>query len=56
MPILPMSMVADILKVPYETLNWLHRKYFAKNAKDSSQIGKVTVGNIKAKELHFIIS
>ena len=26
----PMSIVAEILKAPRETLNWLNRKYFKK--------------------------
>ena len=28
-PILPMSLIAELLDTSKEKLNWLHRKYFA---------------------------
>ena len=37
-PILSMSLIAELLDAPLETLNWLDRKYFALKPKSQTQV------------------
>ena len=65
--ILPMSLIAELLKVPIGTLSWMHREYFRKkssitnqntstptlNARASGSI-QVTLKNITEEEFDYI--
>ena len=53
---LSMSLIAEFLEAPKETLNWLHRKYFADQKPESNQSTKVTVRNISPEEILFLIN
>ena len=54
-PLLPMTLVSDLLKVPLEVLKWMERKYFSPKVPEATDITKVTVKNITPDEILFLI-
>ena len=68
--VLSMSVISELLKVPQQTLTWMHRKYFQPAASDQDEIQisntpkynvqatgskQVTMKNITDEEYDFII-
>ena len=52
-----MGIIAEILQVPKEKLNWLDRKYFdSKHPVQEKDLCKVTVKNITPDEMLFLIN
>ena len=54
-PLLPMTLVSDLLKVPLEVLKLMKRKYFSPKVPEATDITKVTVKNITPDEILFLI-
>ena len=54
-PILPMSLIAELLDTRKETLNWLHRKYFTERPKSKTEATNVSVRNIMPEEILFLV-
>ena len=55
-PILPISLIANLLKAPCEALKHMDWKYFANKEYKKPDISKVSVTNVTLPELKFILS